>query len=116
MTKIRLRRTALSFALSNASIGEFSGASDFAGDVIGATLLTVSLDHSLASQRCIMTDPTRTPLNVRRFDGKIIGALRNGEIVEVLRTGADPRGKPWAYVAYQTNGEGRVYREFISCY
>jgi hypothetical protein len=43
----------------------------------------------------MVTDPTGTPLNVRRFDGKIIGALRNGEIVKVLRTGADPHGKPW---------------------
>jgi hypothetical protein len=58
----------------------------------------------------------RTPLNVRRFDGKIMGALHNGEIVKLLRTGADPHGKPWAYVAYQTNGEGWVYRECISCY
>ena len=68
------------------------------------------------AQRCMVTDPTGTPLNVRRFDGKIIGALHNGEIVRVQRTGADPKGKPWAYVAYQTNGEGWVYREFISWY
>jgi hypothetical protein len=47
------------------------------------------------AQRCMVTDPTGTPLNVRRFDGKIIGALHNGEIVRVLRTGADPKGKPW---------------------
>jgi hypothetical protein len=45
-------------------------------------------------QRCMVTDPTGTPLNVRRFDGKIIGALHNGEIVRVLRTGADPKSKP----------------------
>jgi hypothetical protein len=68
------------------------------------------------SKHCMVTDPTGTPLNVRRFDGKIIGALHNGEIIRVLRTGADPQGKPWAYVAYETNGEGWVYREFISCY
>ena len=60
----------------------------------------------------IKPSPTGTPLNVRRFDGKIIGALQNGEIVRILRTGADPYGKPWAYVAYETNGEGWVYREF----
>jgi hypothetical protein len=30
--------------------------------------------------------------------------------------GADRQGKPWAYVAYETNGEGWVYREFIRCY
>jgi hypothetical protein len=84
--------------------------------LIAAVLFTISLDPASASQRCMVTDPTGTPLNVRRFDGKILGALHNGEIVKVLRTGADPKGKPWAYVAYGTNGEGWVYREFISCY
>jgi hypothetical protein len=84
--------------------------------VVGAILFIVSIDTALASQRCMVTDPTGTPLNVRRFDGKIIGALHNGEIVKVLRTGADRQGKPWAYVAYETNGEGWVYGEFISCY
>jgi hypothetical protein len=70
----------------------------------------------VAAERCMVTDPTGTPLNVRRFDGKVIGALHNGEIVKILRVGADRNGKPWAYVAYETNGEGWVYREFISCY
>ncbi|HXE24865.1 MAG TPA: SH3 domain-containing protein [Roseiarcus sp.] len=81
-----------------------------------AILLTISLAPASASQRCMVTDPTGTRLNVRRFDGRVIGALHNGEIVRVLRTGADRHGKPWAYVAYETNGEGWVYREFISCY
>ena len=84
--------------------------------VFVAALVSIPLDLALASQRCMVTDPTGTPLNIRRFDGKIIGALHNGEIVKVLRTGSDPKGRPWAYVAYQTNGEGWVYREFISCY
>jgi hypothetical protein len=84
--------------------------------LMSAVLFTISLNSALASQRCMVTDPTGTPLNVRRFDGKIIGALHNGEIVRVLRTGADREGKPWAYVAYETNGEGWIYRESISCY
>ena len=69
-----------------------------------------------AAERCKVTDPTGTPLNVRRFDGHVIGVLHNGEIVRILRVGADRSGKPWAYVAYETKGEGWVYREFISCY
>jgi hypothetical protein len=84
--------------------------------LIGAVLFMVAIDFASASQRCMVTDPTGTPLNVRRFDGKVIGALHNGEIVRVLRAGADRQGRPWAYVAYETNGEGWVYREFISCY
>jgi hypothetical protein len=77
--------------------------------------LTVA-SFAWAGERCMVTDPTGTPLNVRRYDGKIIGNLRNGEIVKILRTGQDRNDKPWAYVAYETNGEGWVYREFISCY
>ena len=84
--------------------------------LLGSLLFAISIDPALASQRCMVTDPTGTALNVRRFDGKVIGALRNGEIVRVLQMGADPKGKPWAYVAYETNGEGWVHREFISCY
>ncbi len=82
----------------------------------GALLSILAIDVASAAQRCKVTDSTGTPLNIRRFDGQIIGALHNGEIVKILRTGADPQGKPWAYVAYQTNGEGWVYREFITCY
>ncbi len=86
------------------------------------SILTLALaglafvEPAAAATRCMVTDPTGTPLNVRRFDGKIIGVLHNGEIVRILRMGEDPQGKPWAYVAYETNGEGWVYREFISCY
>jgi hypothetical protein len=69
----------------------------------------------VAAERCMVTDRTGTPLNVRRFHGKVIGAPRNGEIV-ILRTSADRNGRPWAYVAYETKGEGWVYREFLSCY
>ena len=42
----------------------------------------------------MVTDPTGTPLNVRRFGGKVLGALHNGEIVKILRTGADRNGNP----------------------
>jgi hypothetical protein len=35
------------------------------------------------AERCMVTDPTGSPLNVRRFDGKVIGALHNGEIVKM---------------------------------
>jgi hypothetical protein len=60
--------------------------------------------------------PNRDSVQRRRFDGKSSGACHNGGIVKILRASADRNGKPWAYVAYETNGEGWVYREFISCY
>jgi hypothetical protein len=40
---------------------------------------------SLAALRC--QRPDRTPLNVRRFDGKAIGGLHNGEIVKAFGKG-----------------------------
>jgi len=85
----------------------------FPGLFLGGVALATPV---VAAERCMVTDPTGTPLNVRRFDGQVIGVLHNGEIVRILRMGADRNGKPWAYVAYETNGEGWVYREFISCY
>ena len=83
--------------------------------ILAAVFVGALAMPALAGQRCVVTDPTGTPLNVRRADGVIIGTLRNGEVVEILKTGYDPKNKPWAYVAYGTNGEGWVYREFITC-
>jgi hypothetical protein len=37
----------------------------------------------------MVTDPTGTALNLRRFDGKVIGALHDGEMVTILRTSAN---------------------------
>jgi hypothetical protein len=47
----------------------------------------------------MVTDPTGTSLNVRRLDGKVIGALHNSEIVKILRASADRNAQPRAYVA-----------------
>jgi len=70
-----------------------------------------------AAGRCKVTDPTGTPLNVRDENKRIVGTLRNGGIVRVLRDGFDDAGKPWAYVATQGGRPiGWVYREFISCF
>lgn len=82
--------------------------------IAGALLLSAA--PAQASSRCKVTDPTGTPLNVRRLDGSVQGTLRNGQIVHILRSGHDNRGRPWVYVDYGHAGEGWVYREFISCY
>ncbi len=62
--------------------------------------------------KCVVTDPTGTPLNIRATpNGKIIGTLRNGASVAILDTAYDSRGRPWAYI-----GTGWVFREFVTCY
>lgn len=72
---------------------------------------------ALAGDRCKVTDPTGTPLNIRDQHKNIIGAIENGRIVFVQRYGQDDNGKPWAYVTTQGGKRlGWVYREFISCY
>src|SRR3712207_84915 len=72
-----------------------------------------------AQNRCRVTDPSDTPLNVRTAPyGKILGTLQNGRRVSVIDRASDRRGQPWVYIADQNDGQpiGWVYREFISCY
>jgi hypothetical protein len=38
-----------------------------------------------------VTNPTGIPLNVRGFDGKVIGALHNGKIARILCASAGNR-------------------------
>jgi hypothetical protein len=72
---------------------------------------------ALAGDRCKVTDPTGTPLNIRSQEGGVIGTIENGRVVFVQRYGEDSNGKPWAYVSTAGGRRlGWVYREFISCY
>jgi len=76
---------------------------------------------SAKAQKCKVTDPTGTPLNVRSSpNGRITGKARNGMIVYIERDATDANGKAWVRIAtYQRNRYvvlGWVYREFISCY
>ncbi len=71
-------------------------------------------------RRCVVADPSPTPLNVRALpgnSGKVIGTLKDGHVVFVLRE--YPGGRPWAYVADIVGGGTRelgwVYRPYIRC-
>jgi hypothetical protein len=82
-----------------------------------AILLCMTLGAS-ADNRCKVTDPTGTPLNVREApNGKITGTVKNGALVTILKT-EEQNGKPWVFVAdYETKKEiGWVFREFVSCF
>jgi uncharacterized protein YraI len=83
-----------------------------------ALLLSASVAGA-AGDRCKVTDPTGTPLNVRASpNGKIIGTLANGTLVSVAGYGEDANGKSWAQVKNYGTGKliGWVFREFISCF
>ncbi len=66
---------------------------------------------------CMVSDPTGTPLNVRRFpNGPIVSRVRNGQLVVVRGIERDDRGRPWALL-FSNDGAsiGYVFREYVSC-
>lgn len=66
-----------------------------------------------------MTDPTGTPLNVRKSpNGKIIGTLANGTFVIIVESKNAANGKPWVKVQHAETKKpiGWVFREFVSCF
>jgi len=72
---------------------------------------------ALAQDRCVVADPSGTPLNVRSApEGTIVQTLINGFAVKIVET-ASSRGKPWVYVARANNNEplGWVFREYLNC-
>ncbi len=74
---------------------------------------------AMAQARCMVTDPTGTPLNVRTSPwGKVIGTVPNGMVVRVIDSAKDDKGRPWVYVRAYEGGAplGWVFREFVSCY
>lgn len=88
-------------------------------------LLSIALASCLiaapafAQNRCAVTDPTGTPLNIRETpNGEIIGRVSNGVGIRVINTSSDERGRAWALISPRgrNNVVGWVYREFVSCY
>jgi hypothetical protein len=71
--------------------------------------------------RCLVNDPSTTPLNLRAGpNGAIIGTLANGQTVRILEQTVDERGRSWARVTVTAGPgagrEGWVFREFIACF
>ena len=86
--------------------------------IVAVPFIVACATSALAQQRCMVTDPTGTPLNVRvEPNGPIIGALHNGVIVRQLQTVTDSRGHFWSLIEPEASGKtGWVFREFVSCY
>lgn len=73
------------------------------------------------AQRCKVTDPTGTPLNVRASpNGRILRKIANGTVVFIEQTSYDRRNRAWAQISIPVRRGRRtlgwVFREFISCY
>lgn len=84
-----------------------------------ACLLTLlcGLAEAQAQDRCIVADPTGTPLNVRTApNGRIVATLSNGTVVIVLAR-SSVRDKTWVLVRRYDSREalGWVFRDYLNC-
>ncbi|WID98915.1 peptide-binding protein [Bosea vestrisii] len=89
------------------------------GLLTAALATCLSAAPAIAQNRCAVTDPTGTPLNIRETpNGEIIGYVSNGAGIRVMNTSFDERGRPWALISPRGRNHvvGWVYREFVSCY
>ena len=78
-----------------------------------ATFTACILATTVAQARCVVADPTPTPLNARTApNGRIIATLDNGQQVTVIDHADDERGRPWVYVADSETSQpiGWVFR------
>jgi len=83
------------------------------------TLLMVSPTQAAGFDRCRVTDPTGTPLNVRAApQGQVTGTLKNDVLVGIIETVSDSKGQSWVRVAdYKSRRPiGWVFREFVACF
>lgn len=86
-----------------------------------ALIVTAAATQAQAADRCAVTDPTGTPLNLRAApNGRILATLNNRQTVQMLDQVYDDRGRAWALVRMHGGGgtgvRGYVFREFVSCY
>lgn len=89
--------------------------------MIALTLLLGGSASAMAAEdRCLVTDPPGTPLNVRTGPGQhgmVIATIESGHRVTVVDHLTGEGGKPWVFVADHGTGRdiGWVYREDIGC-
>ena len=91
----------------------------FAKVLLTFSFLQLTAPLTLADERCEVTDPTGTPLNVRaKPNGRKLTSFPNGLLLSVIRTAPDNKGRPWALVRSLQSGavEGWVFKEYITCY
>jgi hypothetical protein len=89
--------------------------------MIAISVFLIMASPAMAQQRCIVTDPTDTPLNVRRTPGgPIVGTYDNGTILRVTRTERDGQGRDWSLVGRIEGDQivvtGWVFSRFLSCF
>lgn len=91
-----------------------------AGGGLFLLILTTFAGSAARAQKCVVEDPTGSPLNVRSYpNGRVTGKLRNGYAVYVEDYSEDEKGRQWARVGAYRKGKyvvlGFVLRDFIAC-
>ena len=84
--------------------------------LVAVSCLGLAADVS-AQSRCLVADPTGTPLNVRKTpNGAILGTLPNGLPVTVLDI-TSYRGQTWAHIGRTADHSpfGWVSHDFLDC-
>ena len=82
-----------------------------------STLCVVGWTEASAQDRCLVADPTGTPLNVRTApDGHIVRTFSNGTLV-VIFDRSSVEGRKWVYVGRSEDRIpiGWVYRDYLDC-
>jgi hypothetical protein len=70
-----------------------------------------------AQERCMVADPTGTPLNVRTVPNrKIVSTLRNGFTIDIIQATTNS-GRVWVYVRRADSNVplGWVFRDYLDC-
>ena len=85
-----------------------------------AAMAVLIAGPALAEDKCLVTDPSGTPLNVRdKPGGKILTTLPNGVTLTISDYQKDAKGREWAHLGdlkYDPKAKGGwVAKDLISC-
>ena len=86
--------------------------------VVALVVLSQNIYAQEVGSKCKVTDPTGTPLNVRKEPaGKILRTIANNRLVVIRDYDDDEKGQPWVLISDAKTGKriGWVIREFVSC-
>ena len=82
----------------------------------GLSLVAPTALAQSIGDRCVVADPTNTPLNVRAGpNGRKLDALLNGSDVRVVDVTRDAKGRLWARVSVFGATVGWVFAPYLDC-